>query len=267
MMGKAWIGLTLAAVTCGLAGFPAAAQCVKQSPAHAVALIELYTSEGCSSCPPADRWLSRIERDGYNVDEVIPLSLHVDYWDQLGWKDRFASVRFTERQRVLANLSRSRVVYTPEIFLNSREVRNWNSAAEFRQAVTKINATPALADIRLELDLASPAQLPIKARFTLKSGVAGRQPQAFIALYENKLVTDVKAGENRNVSLHHDYVVREWIGPLELDGGKAEFRKTLALDRAWNPKNLGVAAFVQDLGSGEVLQATALPFCGRGSNG
>ena len=266
-MHKAWIGLTLVVATCGLANLPAAAQCVKQSPAHSVALIELYTSEGCSSCPPADRWLSRFERDGYNVDEVVPLSLHVDYWDQLGWKDRFASARFTERQRVLANLARSRVVYTPEVFLSAREMRNWNSVAELRQAVRKINATPARADIRLEMDPASPAQLPIKARFTLKAGTAATQPQAFIALYENKLVTDVKAGENRNVSLHHDYVVREWIGPLELGGGAADFGKTLVLDRAWNPKNLGVAAFIQDSGSGEVLQATALPFCGRGTNG
>ncbi|MEO7725645.1 MAG: DUF1223 domain-containing protein [Burkholderiales bacterium] len=265
-MDKAWIGLTLVVATCGLANFPAAAQCVKQSPAHAVALIELYTSEGCSSCPPADRWLSHIERDGYNVDELIPLSLHVDYWDQLGWKDRFASARFTERQRVLANLSRSRVVYTPEVFLNSRELRNWDSAAEVRQAVKKINAMPAMADIRLELDLASPSQVPIKARFTLKSGAAGRQPQAYVALYESKLITDVKAGENRNVSLHHDYVVREWLGPIELTGGAAEYGKKLALDRAWNPKNLGVVAFIQDPGSGEVLQATALPFC-RGPNG
>ena len=148
-----------------------------------------------------------------------------------------------------------------------RELRNWDSAAQFRQAVQKINATPALADIRLEMDPASPAQLPVKARFTLKPGAAAKQPQAFIALYENKLITDVKSGENRNVSLHHDYVVREWIGPIQLEGGAAEYRKTLALDRAWNPKNLGVAAFIQDLGSGEVLQATALPFCGRGTNG
>ena len=266
-MDRAWIGLVLAVATWGPASHQAAAQCIKQSPAHSVALVELYTSEGCSSCPPADRWVSRLDRDGYNVDEVIPLSLHVDYWDQLGWKDRFASARFTERQRVLASLAGSRVVYTPEVFLNSRELRNWDSVAQFRQAVQKINATPARAEIRLELEPVSAAQLPVKASFTLKPGAAVRQPQAFIAVYERKLITDVKAGENRNVTLRHDYVVREWIGPLELDGGAAEYRKTLALDRAWNQKNLGIAAIIQDPGSGEVLQATALPFCSRGSNG
>ena len=268
-MERAWMGLALTVAGFSLANYPtsAAAQCIKQSPAHSVALIELYTSEGCSSCPPADRWVSRFDRNGYNVDEVIPLSLHVDYWDHLGWKDRFASARFTERQRVLSNLAGSRAFYTPGIFLSLRELRNWDSAAQFRQAVQKINAMPAVADIRLELDPVTPAQLPIKARFTLKPGAIARQPRAFIALYENKLITDVKAGENRNVSLHHDYVVREWIGPIELDGGAAEFRKTLALDRAWNPRNLGVAAFIQDLSSREVLQATALPFCSRGTNG
>ena len=266
-MDKAWIGLAVTVATCGLANYEASAQCVKQSPAHTVALIELYTSEGCSSCPPADRWVSRINRDGYNHDEVIPLSLHVDYWDQLGWKDRFASARFTERQRVLSSLARNRVVYTPEVFLNLRELRNWDSAVQFRQAVQRINAMPAGADVRLELNPLSPAQLPITARFTLKPGTVARQPQAYIVLYENKLITDVKAGENRNVSLHHDHVVREWIGPIAFEGGVAEYKKTLALDSVWNPKNLGVAAFIQDLGSGEVLQATALPLCGRGSNG
>ena len=265
-MNRAWIGWALGVAGCSLANYPttAAAQCVKQSPTHSVALVELYTSEGCSSCPPADRWVSQLDRNGYGVDEVIALSLHVDYWDRLGWKDRFASARYTERQRVLSNLAGSRVVYTPGVFVNLRELRNWHSAAQFRQAVQKINAMPAIADIRLELDPVTSAHLPIKARFTLKPGAVAKQPRAFIALYENKLITEVKAGENRNVSLHHDYVVREWTGPIELDGGAAEYRKTLALDRAWNPKNLGVAAFIQDLGSGKVLQATALPFCGRG---
>lgn len=96
-MAPVWLGIALAAIAAS-----AAAQCVKESPPHAVALVELYTSEGCSSCPRADRWLSRLLREGPGVDHVVPLAFHVDYWDRLGWKDRFASARFTERQYALA---------------------------------------------------------------------------------------------------------------------------------------------------------------------
>ncbi len=266
-MGKVRIVSIFSILICvATAHSVASTQCVKQSPPHAVALLELYTSEGCDSCPQADRWISRIDRDGYGIDQAIPLALHVDYWDQLGWKDRFASPRFSERQRMLSSVARNRTIYTPEIFLNLRELRGWDSAEQFRQAVQSINAKPASADIRLELDPTSPAQLPINASFKLKSGAVAGKPQAFIALFENKLSTDVKAGENRGVTLHHDYVVREWIGPIELNGGTAEYKTTVALDRGWRPYNLGVAAFVQDLASAEVLQATALPFCNRGSS-
>ena len=88
-----------------------------------------------------------------------------------------------------------------------------------------------------------------------------KQPRAFVALYENGLSSDVKAGENRGVTLRHDYVVREWIGPLD---PAAPFTRTMALGRDWKAKDLGVAAFVQDISSGEVLQATALAACFNG---
>ena len=240
---------------------PAAAQCVKQSPPHAVALVELYTSEGCSSCPRADRWLSRIAHDGPGADSVVPLAFHVDYWDRLGWKDRFASARFTERQYALARQAGSRAVYTPGVFLNFAEFRGWASA-RFGDALRATNGKPARADIRLELETPSEAQLTVKAGFRLKSGVPGKG-QAFVALYENRLSTDVRAGENRGVTLQHDYVVREWIGPIEV-AGSAELRRTLALERDWKARDLGVAAFVQDSAAREVMQATALPVCVKG---
>lgn len=181
---------------------------MKQSPPHAVALVELYTSEGCSSCPPADRWLSRLLREEPGPDRVVPLAFHVDYWDRLGWKDRFASPRY---------------------------------------------AKPARAGIRLELEAVSPSHMAIKAAF--------RGPpasQAFVALYENNLATDVKAGENEGATLRHDYVVREWLGPIEVPG---KLEKTVALQADWKAGDLGVAAFVQD--GPTLLQATALAGCIR----
>src|SRR5258708_33064840 len=89
-----------------------AAQCVARSGERTVALVELYTSEGCSSCPPADRWLSSIGRT-FPPDRVVPLALHVDYWDYIGWKDPYARREFSQRQRRLSPLQRRAVVYTP----------------------------------------------------------------------------------------------------------------------------------------------------------
>jgi len=242
-------------------GVSAEARCAKQSPAHAVALLELYTSEGCNSCPPADRWLSRIARDGPGPDRVVPLAFHVDYWDRLGWKDRFGSPRFTDRQTALARRAGSRAVYTPGVFLNFAEFRGW-ATTRFDEALRAINGKPARADIRLELDWLAAAQLAITADFRLKSG-APESAQAFVALYEQRLSTDVMAGENRGVTLQHDYVVREWIGPIEIKGS-ATLRRTLALERDWKFGDLGMTAFVQDTGGGEVMQATSLAVCGQG---
>ena len=233
------------------------AQCVKQSPAHTAALVELYTSEGCNSCPPADRWLMKLGAS----DSVVPLSLHVDYWDTIGWKDRFADARFTTRQRELAALSRGTVVYTPEVFIGLREQRNWSSDNAFRDVLKRINAMPARASIRIELARADAGGLDVKAAFRLAPGVAAPEAQAFIALYENGLVSEVKAGENRGVTLRHDAVVRHWVGPLALERGSMELRRTLPLPAGSIVKNLGVAAFVQDAAGRDVLQATSLAVC------
>ncbi len=255
-------GVTLLAFSMlGALACATAQSCSRQSPEHTVALVELYTSEGCSSCPPADRWLSRLGRSGTGADEVIPLALHVDYWDALGWKDRFADPRFSERQRALSRLARRSILYTPEVFLNLREFGGWDSAAQFRRAVKAINARPAGADIRLSLGAASRAQLPVRASFALKPGAPPVRAQAFVVLYEDGLSTRVGAGENRGATLRHDHVVRHWAGPLELRGGSAEFDAVIALDPRSDPGSLAVAAFVQDSASGELLQATALRVC------
>jgi hypothetical protein len=252
-MAPFWLGIALAAIAA-----PAAAQCVKESPPHAVALLELYTSEGCSSCPPADRWLSRLLHDGPGADSVVPLAFHVDYWDRLGWKDRFASPRFTERQYLLARQAGSRAVYTPGVFLNLSEFRRW-AGVSFADAIQAVNRKPARADIRLELQPPSGLRLPIKAGFR-----SPHRSRAYVALYENRLATDVKAGENQGVTLRHDYVVREWIGPLEAPG---VFQRNVELRSDWKIANLGVAAIIQDSTGREVLQATALAACTPGGPG
>ena len=238
----------------------AQAQCMRQSPAHAVALVELYTSEGCDTCPPADRWLGTLGREAA-PNSAIPLALHVDYWDQLGWKDRFADARYSSRQRELTRLGRGRVVYTPGVFLNLREFRNWSGPDDFHKAVREINARPAQAVIRLAIKPRKDGRFELEARFELASTNAAARPQAYVAVYENGLETAVKAGENRGVTLRHEQVVRLWLGPIEFSAGKAALSKTLAVDPQWRRAQLGVAAFVQDADRLDVLQATALALC------
>ncbi len=92
------------------------------------ALIELYTSEGCSSCPPAEAWMSRLKGDPGLWKQFVPIAFHVDYWDRLGWRDRFSSKRWTERQRRYASLWQSESVYTPAVVVNGSEARNWSGS-------------------------------------------------------------------------------------------------------------------------------------------
>src|SRR5689334_12001294 len=122
-----------------------ATECSAQSGPQAVPLLELYTSEGCSSCPPADKWLSSIAAAGYGTDKVVPLAFHVDYWDYIGWKDRFARPDFSDRQRWVAAIGRSDFVYTPQVILNGIDFRGWSQNSRFRESISDSLSQPARA--------------------------------------------------------------------------------------------------------------------------
>lgn len=240
-----------------------AATCSRQSPAHTVALLELYTSEGCSSCPPADRWLRELPQK-FGAEQLVALALHVDYWDYIGWKDRFAQARFTERQRQLSRLAGGSTIYTPEVFAGMKEFRSWRSQTELEQRIRRINEQPAAAQINLQMSSDGSAAVEVKASFALApTAVAGQQNEGIIVLYENKLSSEVKAGENHGVSLQHDRVVRYWSAPVVLDAqsGRATWKQSINLPADWKRANLGVAALVQDVRQGQVLQAVAMPAC------
>src|SRR5688572_25171016 len=143
-----------------------AAACSAVSGAHTAALVELYTSEGCDSCPPADRWLSGLGERGYVPSRVAPLSLHVDYWDYIGWKDPYAKPAFSGRQRKLTQLQRLAFVYTPQVILQGRDFRAWRGPA-FDAEVARINAEPARARIALAIDAVAPDTLAVEARAEL----------------------------------------------------------------------------------------------------
>ncbi|MEY4730276.1 MAG: hypothetical protein RL020_1434 [Pseudomonadota bacterium] len=235
-----------------------AASCNAKSGAGTAALLELYTSEGCSSCPSADKWVS-----GLNIksDKLVPIALHVGYWDYIGWKDEFAKPEFYRRQSEYASLHNKSGVFTPQTVLSGKNLST-GSNGKLSDALAAINATPARADISLALNSTANGVVEVSARGKVKATEAREQSAGYLALYENKLSSQVKAGENNGEKLNHDFVVREWIGPLALDNnGEIQAEKKLQLKSEWKTAHLGVAMFIQNRSSGEVLQALSLPFC------
>jgi hypothetical protein len=243
-------------------GLPAlAGECVARSGERTAALVELYTSEGCSSCPPADRWLSTLGRRGYAPERVVPLSLHVDYWDYIGWKDPYAKREFSLRQRKLSQLQRLALVYTPQVLLQGRDFRDW-AGSEFDTAVARINRLSAKARISLEIGKTAGDSLEVGASAELVDPSLGEQAALYLAAYENRLTSQVNVGENRGRVLEHGYVVLEWQGPLAFDAaGRIQVRRQIPLLPNAISAHSGVVAFVQNRRSTEVLQALMLPAC------
>lgn len=235
-----------------------AASCNAKSGAGTAALLELYTSEGCSSCPPADKWVSSL---GIKSDKLVPIALHVGYWDYIGWKDEFAKPEFYRRQSEYASLHNKSGVFTPQTVLSGKNLST-GSNGKLSDALAAINAIPARADISLALNSTANGVVEVSAKGKVKAADMREQSAGYLALYENKLSSQVKAGENSGEKLNHDFVVREWIGPLALDiNGEIQADKRLSLKSEWKTANLGVAMFIQNRSSGEVLQALSLPFC------
>ena len=250
--------IALAAIGPARAADPA---CSAYTGPHTTALVELYTSEGCDTCPPADHWLSSLFSRGFRPDQVVPLSLHVDYWDYIGWKDPFGKSEFSARQRKLAAMRRPVVVYTPQVVLQGQDFRGWASD-DFAEEVSRINARASRARIALTIRAVEPKAIQADLSAMLFDPADSRNAAVYLAAYENRLATEVKAGENQGKRLEHDFVVREWIGPLAFgDGGKLEESRALPLLTGADPRNLGVAAFVQNRSTSEVLQALMLPAC------
>jgi hypothetical protein len=246
-----------------LAGSARAADpaCSAYTGPHTTALVELYTSEGCDTCPPADHWLSSLFSQGFRSDQVVPLSLHVDYWDYIGWKDPYGRAEFSTRQRKLAAMRRPVIVYTPQVLLQGQDFRRWASD-DFADEVARINSRAARARIALTIRAVEPKAIQADLSAMLFDAAERKNAAVFLAAYENRLASEVKAGENRGRRLEHDFVVREWIGPIAFgENLKLEQSRALPLLAGTDPKNLGVAAFVQNRGTGEVLQALMLPVC------
>ena len=247
-------------VTAGLStllAYPAAAQCTAASGPQRAALLELYTSEGCDSCPPADKWVSELQSKRLATSRVVPLAFHVDYWNNLGWVDPYAQARFSERQRQHTRRRGAGFVYTPQLLLNGQDYRRAVLFDDIDRTLLSINQTQPQADIRLKLS-SSRALIESQVEVDVSGSADRRRAQVYLALYENNLITAVKAGENKGRTLKHDFVVRELVGPLALDSkGNLRHVQSFALDARWKPQDTYLAVFVQHPQSGDVLQALA----------
>jgi hypothetical protein len=244
-----------------LSAGPAVAGCEAKSGDATVALLELYTSEGCSSCPPADKFVSELPRSGFDSNRVVPLAFHVDYWNYLGWTDPFSQSDFTRRQRDFASRTNAATVYTPELVLSGTEYRRWWGNS-FERAVDRVNRATPGADIALRLDREK-TTLRVDGHATVRDkSSGGRDAQFYVALYQSNLSNKIDAGENSGRTLDHSFVVRRLYGPFAFDtAGIARFSRALTLDAGWKPADLGVAAFVQEARGTKVLQALALDLC------
>jgi len=187
------------------------------SGARQVALVELYTSEGCSSCPPADRWLTRLGREPGLWQDFVPVAFHVDYWDYLGWKDRFASADYSARQGRYARNGRLTTVYTPAVVCNGRELRNWQDVAGRRLPAGRQGGL-------LRADLAGD-RLLIHFR-----PVSTSADPLFVqvALLGGSLTTRVGAGENVGRTLRHEFVVLA-MDRQKLRAGEAGYTAELSV--------------------------------------
>ena len=221
-------------------------------------IIELYTSEGCDSCPLADKWFSTLRADA----KVIPLAFHVDYWDYIGWKDRFGKPAFAERQRAEVTLQGSRTVYTPQMLLNGKDWRSWSSGSGLASSVRDMAARSPRAALTLALTPAEPQQYGLQLSVKVPDAVERKESALFIAVTENNLVSRVSAGENRGVTLKHDHVVRELIGPIAIRvDGSLDITRNLALAPDWKQGDVNITAFVQNQRNGDILQAVSSPLC------
>ena len=243
-----WLGAMVGA----MASLPALADsCQARSGATVTPVVELYTSQGCSSCPPADRWLSTLAPRGMASGDAVIQAFHVAYWDYIGWVDPFASSVHTDRQRQIARWNGLRSIYTPQMVLNARDWRDW------RRASTALAPTRDVAHAVIALHQRG------NDLFKATVNVTPDAPAAWAAYWtvtENAHITSVRAGENAGDTLRNDHIVRQYVAAGQYQR-EQETAQTLELYTV--PATKGHARTVNlvvfDPRNGRTIQALSLP--------
>ncbi len=215
-------------------------------------IVELFTSEGCSSCPPADELLGHLRQDlaAKNV-QVIPLGFHVDYWNSQGWKDRFSSADFTHRQELYArSLNSKNGPYTPQMVVDGTAEVVGNSG-QVEQVITQEAAKPGEAEVTLSTDGTDHLSISVK-------GPAASKDNVMLAITEDNLSTHVGAGENNGHTLHHAAVVREFRQLGQLHDGSFSKNLEVKLKSDWKRADLRAVVFVQEGPMGKIQGAASV---------
>jgi hypothetical protein len=207
-------------------------------------VLELFTSQGCSSCPPADALLSRVGRERFAGGVVIPLAFHVDYWNRIGWTDPFSSRQWSERQGMYAAARQSSQVYTPQLVLNGDAEVVGNSERAVRAAIEKQLRTPQRGTLSLGAVTRSKAALFVEITAALPRD--GSKGTVYVALVENGVTTNVRRGENSGRALRNDHIVRSLTKAFEVGSGAATQTIQVPLPPSSAGRHYGVVAFVQD---------------------
>jgi hypothetical protein len=218
-----------------------------QSAPERTALLELYTSEGCSSCPPAEAWISGLKDSPRLWRDFAPVAFHVDYWNSLGWKDAWSDAEFSERQRSYAQLWRNENIYTPEFVLNGKEWHDWftgkkgpKSGGERAGILTVTSTDTNRWQVNFAPELTADAHYEIHA-----------------ALLAGGIISDVKAGENRGRQLNHDFAVVNLVQiGMTTSNGMANGRFIVNAPKSNVGNTLALVAWVTHMGELQPLQTT-----------
>lgn len=226
-------------LACGVAiasqAVAGAAVCDATSGLTVPTVVELYTSEGCNSCPPADQWLSSLK----GQPGVVSLAFHVDYWDRLGWKDRFADPAYTQRQTEVSTRGGGKFVYTPQVVVDGADYRGW-------PGLPRRASRPATVQLTLSQEGSA-----YVARVVRGPGAPMRMA-AFWVVTEDGHLSQVKAGENTGATLHHDAVVRDYRAVASVGDAPLRFEPRSLADPAQSRR---VQLVVTDAESGKPVQA------------
>lgn len=219
-------------------------------------VLELFTSQGCSSCPPADRLLSDLGRRDLEGVELIPLSFHVDYWNYLGWRDVFSRSAWSKRQRGYAEAMGSRRVYTPQLIIQGEHDCVGSRERCVLQGIERARSRPPGAEVEIDHINVSPEFFSFRA--TVRGDRLARPTEVSVVLYESGLLTEVSRGENARRALRNDFVVRrlQGLGKIQARDSRAHrLRASIALDPKWKVENIGAAVLVQDQTSRLIVAA------------
>jgi len=231
------------------------------SPPHLV-IVELFTSEGCSSCPPADALLKELsEQKKMNGIQVVALEEHVDYWNHLGWKDPYSAAEFSQRQSDYSQVFGTDGVYTPQMVVDGQSELVGSRSLAAREAIQKAANQPKAEIVLVGGANSSPGKPAFEVQIKNLEGISVRgETELWVAVTEKGLQTDVKAGENSGETLKHAAVVRS-LRKIDTLRNPAGYDRQIqvAVDPGWKKENLAVVAFLAEKSSRKIIGAAATP--------